>query len=128
VDTTPSLRVALCQIDTVVGALDHNVDLAIAALHEAEQAGCDVAIFPELTITGYPPEDLVLKPRFVADNLTALERLASETTTTAIVVGYVEPGEGLTSGSDYPTIHNSAAVCAGGSPLARSCRCGPSPG
>jgi len=114
VATTPSLRVALCQIDTIVGALEHNTDLAIAALREAEQAGCDVAIFPELTIPGYPPEDLVLKPRFVADNLVALERLAAETTTTAVVVGYVEPGDGLTTGSGYPTIYNSAAVCANG--------------
>ncbi|MCL4116553.1 UNVERIFIED_CONTAM: hypothetical protein GTU68_000749 [Idotea baltica] len=98
------MRVALCQIDTIVGALDHNTDLAIAALREAERAGCDVAIFPELTIPGYPPEDLVLKPRFIADT----------TTTTAAVVGYVEPGEGLTIGSGFPTIHNSAAVCANG--------------
>jgi len=114
VTTAPSLRVALCQIDTIVGALDHNTDLAIAALRQAEQAGCDVAIFPELTIPGYPPEDLVLKPRFVADNVVALERLAAATTTTAAIVGYVEPGDGLTVGSSYPTIYNSAAVCSHG--------------
>ena len=113
-DITPSLRVALCQIDTIVGALDHNVDLAIAALGEAEAAGCDVAILPELTIPGYPPEDLVLKPRFVADNVAALQRLAAATTTTAAVVGYVEPGQGLTTGSGFPTLYNSAAVCADG--------------
>lgn len=113
-NTPPSLRVALCQIDTIVGALDHNTDLAIAALREAEQAGCDVAIFPELTITGYPPEDLVLKPRFVVDNVAALERFAAATTTTAAVIGYVEPGQGLTTGSGFPTIYNSAAVCAHG--------------
>jgi len=114
VDTPPSLRVALCQIDIIVGAIDHNVDLAIAALRQAEAAGCDVAIFPELTIPGYPPEDLVLKPRFVADNVAALHRLAAETSTTAVVVGYVEPGDGLTTGSGFPTIYNSAAVCAHG--------------
>ncbi|MDG1086378.1 MAG: NAD+ synthase [Acidimicrobiales bacterium] len=113
-DNPPSLRVALCQIDTIVGALDHNTDLAIAALREAEATGCDVAIFPELTITGYPPEDLVLKPRFVADNVVALERLAAETSTTAVVLGYVEPGDGPTVGSGHPTLYNSAAVCAKG--------------
>ncbi|MBT6444574.1 MAG: NAD+ synthase, partial [Acidimicrobiaceae bacterium] len=113
-DNAPSLRVALCQIDTIVGALDHNTDLAIAALREAEAAGCDVAIFPELTITGYPPEDLVLKPRFVADNVVALKRLAAETSTTAVVVGYVEPGDGPTVGSGHPTLYNSAAVAAKG--------------
>jgi len=111
---SPSLRVALCQIDTVVGALTSNTDLAIEALRTAEAAGCDVAIFPELTIPGYPPEDLVLKPRFVADNLTELERLAAATTTTAVVVGFVESGDGITIGSGYPTIYNSAAVCAHG--------------
>lgn len=113
-DNTPSLRVALCQIDTIVGALEHNTDLAIAALRTAEAAGCDVAIFPELTIPGYPPEDLVLKPRFVADNVAALERFAAATSTTAAVVGFVEPGEGLTTGSGFPTIYNSAAMCAAG--------------
>jgi len=114
VNTAPSLRVALCQIDTIVGALEYNTDLAIAALREAEQAGCDVAIFPELTITGYPPEDLLLKSRFVADNVVALERFAAATSTTAAIVGYVEPGEGRTAGSGFPTIYNAAAVCAHG--------------
>ena len=109
-----TLRVALCQIDTIVGALDHNVELVLDALKVAEAADCDVAIFPELTIPGYPPEDLVYKPRFVADNVAALEQIAAATTTTAAVIGYVEPGEGLTTGSDYPTIYNSAALCAGG--------------
>jgi len=104
----------LCQIDTIVGAIDHNTDLAIEALRTAEAADCDVAIFPELTIPGYPPEDLVHKPRFVADNVTALERLAAATSTTAIVVGFVEPGDGITIGSGDPTIYNAAAVCAGG--------------
>jgi len=113
-EPSSTLRVALCQIDTIVGALEHNTDVAIEALRTAEAAGCDVAIFPELTIPGYPPEDLVYKPRFVADNLIALDRLAAATTTTAAVVGYVEPGDGLTVGSAYPTIHNSAAVCASG--------------
>jgi len=114
VENPASLRVALCQIDTIVGAIDHNTDLAIEALRTAEAADCDVAIFPELTIPGYPPEDLVHKPRFVADNVTALERLAAATSTTAIVVGFVEPGDGVTIGSGDPTIYNAAAVCAGG--------------
>lgn len=106
--TTPqSLRVALCQIDVIVGALDYNADLAIQALSEAESANCDVAIFPELTIPGYPPEDLVHKASFVADNVKALERVAAATTTTAAVVGFVEPAAD-------GTIWNSAAICAEG--------------
>ena len=109
-----TLRVALCQIDTIVGALEYNTTLVLDALQVAEQAGCDVAIFPELTIPGYPPEDLVYKDRFVADNVAALDRIAAATSTTAAVIGYVEPGDGATVGSGFPTIYNSAAVCAGG--------------
>ena len=56
------LRVALCQINTTVGDLDGNVDRVVAALDQAEAAGCDLAVFPELALTGYPPEDLLLKP------------------------------------------------------------------
>lgn len=113
-DNPPSLRVALCQIDVIVGALDHNLALAVDALKQAEDANCDVAIFPELTVPGYPPEDLVLKPSFVQDNVAAVEAFAAATSTTAAVIGYVEPGAGLTSGSGFPTIYNSAAVCAHG--------------
>jgi len=109
-----TLRVALCQIDTIVGAIDYNTELVLESLRVAEAAHCDVAVFPELTIPGYPPEDLVHKPRFVADNVAALGRIASATSTTAAVVGFVEPGEGSTRGSGFPTIHNSAAICANG--------------
>jgi NAD+ synthase (glutamine-hydrolysing) len=56
----PRLRVALCQLNTVVGDLDGNVQRIIQGLEQAEAAGCDLAAFPELAITGYPPEDLVL--------------------------------------------------------------------
>ena len=56
------VRVALCQLNTIVGDLDGNADRIIAAYRQAEAAGCDVAVFPELAITGYPPEDLLLKP------------------------------------------------------------------
>ena len=69
------LRVALAQINPTVGDLDGNVALMIEAYDRAEAAGCDIVAFPELSITGYPPEDLVLKPGFVADNLEALAKL-----------------------------------------------------
>jgi NAD+ synthase (glutamine-hydrolysing) len=99
------VRVALCQIDPVVGGLDDNVDRILAAYAVAEGAGCDVAVFPELAVTGYPPEDLLLKPGFVADSRLALRRVAAATGRCAAVVGYVEAGRDL---------HNAAAVCAGG--------------
>jgi NAD+ synthase (glutamine-hydrolysing) len=100
------VRVAACQINTVVGDLDGNLAKVLAAYDEAEAAGCDIAAFPELAITGYPPEDLVLKPGFITDNLEALEKLAARTGRCAAIVGFVDAGRDL---------YNAAAVCALGS-------------
>ena len=99
------IRIAACQLDIVVGDLDGNVERVLSALRDAEAAGADVAVFPELAITGYPPEDLLLKPGFVADNLRALEQVAAGTGRCAAVVGFVDAGLDL---------YNAAAVCAGG--------------
>ncbi len=114
----PSLRIALCQVDIVVGALDTNVELVLAALRKAEEAGCDVAVFPELTIPGYPPEDLVYKKRFVEENLAAIQRVAQATGDCAAIVGYldVDPDtDPFAEGAPYPpVIYNAAAVCANG--------------
>ena len=99
------LRVAACQVNTVVGDLAGNVERVLTALGQAEDAGCDLAVFPELAITGYPPEDLLLKPGFVADNRRALDDLAARTGSCAAVVGFVDVGHDL---------YNAAAVCAGG--------------
>ena len=73
----PRIRVAACQINTVVGDLDGNVGRILAALAEAERAGADLAVLPELTVTGYPPEDLLGRPAFVADNLAAFAAVAA---------------------------------------------------
>jgi NAD+ synthase (glutamine-hydrolysing) len=99
------LRVGLAQLNPTVGDLDGNVAKILEAYDRAEDAGCDVVAFPELCVTGYPPEDLVLKPRFVADNEAALARLAARTGRCAAVFGYVE--------EDFD-LFNAAAVCADG--------------
>jgi NAD+ synthase (glutamine-hydrolysing) len=99
------LRVALCQINTTVGDLDGNVARVIAALSKADDQGCDLAVFPELAITGYPPEDLLLKPGFVGDNRRALDAVAQASSSCAAVVGFVDAGRDL---------YNAAAVCAFG--------------
>jgi NAD+ synthase (glutamine-hydrolysing) len=99
------LRVALCQINTTVGDLDGNVLRILTALADADEAGCDLAVFPELAVSGYPPEDLLLKPGFVADNRRALDRVAAASGRCAAVVGFVDQGRDL---------YNAAAVCAGG--------------
>ena len=59
------MRIALAQIDPVVGDLAGNRDLILARLEDAKAAGADLALFPELAVTGYPPEDLLLRPGFV---------------------------------------------------------------
>jgi NAD+ synthase (glutamine-hydrolysing) len=109
------LRVALAQLDCVVGDLDANADRMLALLADAAARGAHVVAFPELAITGYPPEDLLLKPRFVIDNLVALERFVAGTATApeiAAVVGFVDrTSDGL--------LRNAAAVCAGGRLIGR---------
>ncbi|HEX6235634.1 MAG TPA: NAD+ synthase [Acidimicrobiales bacterium] len=99
------LRVALCQINTCVGDLAGNVERITTTLAEAEADGCDLAVFPELAVTGYPPEDLLLKPGFVADNLEALAKVAAASGRCAAVVGFVDADRDL---------RNAAAVCASG--------------
>ena len=107
------LRVALCQLNLRVGALRTNVEAMAAAYERAERAGCDVALFPELAICGYPPEDLLLKPGFVSDGAVALDALASRVTGhCAAVVGWVDgrrrPGADPHDDTDGP--FNAAAV------------------
>jgi NAD+ synthase (glutamine-hydrolysing) len=97
------IRIALCQLNTTVGDLDGNVERVLGALAEAEAQGCDLAVFPELALTGYPPEDLLLKPGFVADNRAALDRIAGASGACAAVVGFVDAERDL---------YNAAAVCA----------------
>jgi NAD+ synthase (glutamine-hydrolysing) len=99
------LRVALCQINTTVGDLEGNVERVVAVLADAEAQGCDLAVFPELAITGYPPEDLLLKPGFIADNRAALDRVAAASGNCAAVLGFVDAERDL---------YNAAAVCAYG--------------
>jgi NAD+ synthase (glutamine-hydrolysing) len=102
------LRVGLAQLNTTVGDLEGNLDRIMAAYTRAEEAGCDLVAFPELAITGYPPEDLVLRPGFVLDTKAALAKLAARTGRCAAIVGFVDSGRDL---------QNAAAVCAHGTVL-----------
>ncbi len=90
-EAVKSLRVALCQLNTHVGDLEGNCERIHEQYLRAESAGADVALFSELAITGYPPEDLLLKPGFLADASGSLERLATRLQGhCAAVVGHVE--------------------------------------
>ncbi|MFV0318309.1 MAG: NAD+ synthase [Microthrixaceae bacterium] len=115
--TTPShLRVALCQLNTWVGDLPGNSTRILEAYRLAEEAGADVALFPELAITGYPPEDLLLKPGFLEDAARALHGVAEAVDGhCAAVVGWVEghrPQGEAHDPTDGPW--NAAAVLHGG--------------
>ncbi|MFM9036576.1 MAG: NAD+ synthase, partial [Actinomycetota bacterium] len=93
----------LAQVNPVVGDVKGNADKAIAAYREADAVGCDLVAFPELTLTGYPPEDLVLKAGFVADNQTWLADFAAKTGDCVAVIGFVDGADGV--------LYNAAAIC-----------------
>ncbi|MDO9119611.1 MAG: NAD+ synthase [Nitrospira sp.] len=87
------LRIAMAQMNPTVGDIAGNTRAIKRWIKEARKAKADVVAFPELAVTGYPPEDLLLKPRFVADNLRALDELAKECKGVLAVVGHVGQGQ-----------------------------------
>jgi NAD+ synthase (glutamine-hydrolysing) len=88
--TPKGLTVGLSQLNPLVGDLLGNEAKILADYATAEAAGCQVVVYPELTITGYPPEDLLLKKAFVRDNESAVERIAARTKECAALIGFVK--------------------------------------
>ncbi len=84
------MRIALCQIDPIIADLEYNRNLIIEAAKQAKDQGCSLAIFPEMSIIGYPPKDLLEKPSFVSANLQSLNRLASQLPDIPVICGYVD--------------------------------------
>ncbi len=113
---TRSLRVAGAQLDLVVGDLPGNESKILRAMKWAEENQADVLVLPELAISGYPPEDLVLRRGFVDANIEVLERLASASGSTATVVGFVDrlDDEQIDDDSLGRSATNAAAVIAEG--------------
>ncbi|HEY9456892.1 MAG TPA: NAD+ synthase [Gaiella sp.] len=99
------MRIALAQLDVVVGDLDGNVEAIVAAVREAEGSGADLVVLPELAVTGYPPEDLLLRPGFVKAAREAVEEVARACTGTTALVGAPALDRDLA---------NAAFVCAEG--------------
>src|ERR671930_1388062 len=99
------MRLALAQINTTVGDLDGNREKILQGLAEARGANADLVLFPELAVTGYPPEDLLLRPGFVRAAAESLRSLARET-------------RGLTALIGFPhfdgDLFNACAICAAG--------------
>ncbi|MDX2031071.1 MAG: NAD+ synthase [Blastocatellia bacterium] len=100
-----TLRIALAQINPTVGDFTANAEKIISQIERARDAGADLVAVPELSLTGYPPEDLLLKPQFIRANLRALERIVAASQGIIAVVGFVN----MTS-----DIHNAAAVICDG--------------
>jgi NAD+ synthase/NAD+ synthase (glutamine-hydrolysing) len=111
------MRIALAQINTTVGDLPGNLDRMVAFARRAAEGGADLVVFPELSITGYPPRDLVEKASFIERSEQHLERLAEQTAGLGIgvVAGYV----GRSAGATGKRATNSAAVLRGGEVLFR---------
>jgi NAD+ synthase (glutamine-hydrolysing) len=82
------MRLALAQIDSVVGDLDGNRDRVLTRLAQARDAGAELVLFPELAVTGYPPEDLLLRPSFIEAAERTIREIAAETAGVAALVGF----------------------------------------
>ncbi len=97
------MRLALCQMNATVGDIQGNAERIRTGMRAATDAGAELVLFPELALTGYPPEDLLLKEHFLADAATALRELAGQAREIVAVVGYPERAE---------DVFNAAAVLA----------------
>jgi NAD+ synthase (glutamine-hydrolysing) len=100
-----TIRIGLAQIDTTVGDLAGNTAKIIDWIGRAREQAVDLVAFPELAVTGYPPEDLVLRRSFVADNLRALDEIVGATRRIAAVVGCVDAND---------DVYNAAAIISDG--------------
>ncbi len=110
------MRIALGQINPTVGDFSGNVALMIRYAREAAERGAEIVVFPELSVTGYPPRDLVEKPSFIDRSEAAVEELANATADLplSVVTGYVGHAVGRSGGLSAKPATNSAAVLQGG--------------
>ena len=99
------LRLAMAQINVVVGDVEGNAQKIAEWIDRARDADADIVTFPELALTGYPPEDLLLKPQFIDANLNALDKVVSRTRDIAAIIGFVDRQD---------DIFNAAAIAQNG--------------
>jgi NAD+ synthase (glutamine-hydrolysing) len=84
-----TLRIGLCQINTTVGDIEGNTKKILDYIAKGKKMGADILVFPEMAVTGYPPEDLLLMPKFIEANLKAVNKIAKTTTSITAIVGFV---------------------------------------
>ena len=110
-----NIRISGAQYSFPVGALDKNKNKIAETITEAESVGTDILVFPELTLTGYPPEDLMLRESFVGKNFAKLEELAALSGETASIVGFVDRSvNNQNIDAQKRGIANAAALIQGG--------------
>jgi NAD+ synthase (glutamine-hydrolysing) len=109
------MKIGFAQINPTVGDLRGNCELIIGAYERLAAEGAELVLTPELAITGYPPQDLVFRSRFVPENLALLEKLHSHVGDTALLVGFVDRNEGR--GKPF---HNAAALLERGKPIRKT--------
>ncbi|MBC8462364.1 MAG: NAD+ synthase, partial [Deltaproteobacteria bacterium] len=84
------MKIAICQINPIIGDFEYNISLIKDATDQAKKSGCILAVFPEMCITGYPAKDLLEKPDFIKENIKQLNRLSSKIIGISILCGYVD--------------------------------------
>jgi len=104
------MQIAICQINPIIGDFEYNTSLIRDASERARKKGCSLAIFPEMSLLGYPPKDLLEKPAFITENLNRLNRLAPQIKGINILCGYVDKNPKMSGKS----LINSAAFIKGG--------------
>jgi len=112
------MKIGFAQINPTVGDLKGNCELILGAYERLAAAGAELVLTPELAITGYPPQDLVFKSRFVPENLAVLEKLHARVESAALLVGFVDRNEGR--GKPF---HNAAALLERGKPIRKAYKC-----
>jgi len=109
------MKIGFAQLNPTVGDLSGNFEKIVRAYERLAAAGAELVLTPELAITGYPPQDLLFKSRFVPENLAVLERLHSRVGSAALLVGFVDRNEGR--GKPF---HNAAALLEAGRPIRKA--------
>lgn len=114
------MKISINQINPIIGDFEHNLSLILKAIEKSSSSGCSLTVFPELSLMGYPPKDLLEKPAFISRNLEYLEKLASKTGDINVLCGFVDKnpstkGKGLIN--SVALLNNGKIVDKGGKKL-----------
>src|SRR5512139_76768 len=103
-----TIRIGLCQINTTVGDIEGDTKKILDYIAKGKKMGTDLLVFPEMAVTGYPPEDLLFMPKFIEANLKAINRIAKATSSITALVGFVDKDGDIFNGAAL--LHNGRLV------------------